>query len=102
MKYDVMTAVLCILGWLIHWGMSWAEEFKANKTTLKGYIEKNPPAFYTSVLATIAAYLVGPEILTVAGIEIPQNGVQLLGAFFVGYFADSAVYKLANLSKKAQ
>lgn len=102
MKFDLMTAVLCVLGWALHWLTSWGEEFKANKLPLSGYIEKNPPAFYVSVLATIAAYLIGPELLTTVGIEIPKTGgVQLLGAFAVGYFADSAVYKFANLAKKA-
>jgi hypothetical protein len=103
MKFDAMTAFLCILGWALHWLTSWGEDFKANKTSLRGYIAKNPPAFYVSVFATIAAYLIGPDLLTAAGIDLPQTaGVKLLGAFAIGYFADSAVYKFANLAKKAE
>lgn len=102
MKFELMTAILCLLGWALHWLTSWGEDFKANQTSLVGFIEKNPPAFYVSVFATIAAYLIGPDLLTTVGIDLPQTGgVKLLGAFAVGYFADSAVYKFANLSKKA-
>lgn len=102
MKFDVMTAVLCLLGWALHWLTSWGEAWKADKTSLYGYIEKNPPAFYVSVLATIAAYMIGPDLLTTVGIDVPDSGgVKLLGAFAVGYFADSAVYKFANLAKKS-
>jgi len=101
MKFDTMTAVLCLLGWALHWLTSWGEAFKADKTTLRGYVEKSPPAFYTSVLATIAAYLIGPDMLTMTGIDLPQtSGVKFLGAFAVGYFADSIVYKFSNLAKK--
>lgn len=102
MKFDITTAVLCLLGWALHWLTSWGEAFKANKTSISGYISLNPPAFYVSVLATIAAYLIGPDLLITVGIDLPQTGgVTLLGAFAVGYFADSAVYKFANLAKKA-
>ena len=101
MKFEVMTAVLCVLGWVLHWLMSWREDFKVNKTPLLGYIENNPPAFYISVLATIAAYLIGPDLLSTVGIELPTTGgVPLLGAFAVGYLADSAIYKFSNLAKK--
>jgi hypothetical protein len=103
MKFELMTAILCVIGWLLHWLMSWGEEFKANKTTLRGYVESNPPAFYVSVLATIAAYLIGPDLLTTVGIDLPDTGgVRLLGSFALGYFADSAVYKFAKLSKKSE
>jgi hypothetical protein len=101
MKFEVMTAVLCLLGWALHWLTSWGEAFKADKTSLSGYIAANPPAFYVSVLATIAAYMIGPDLLTMIGVDLPTTGgVKLLGSFAVGYFADSAVYKFANLAKK--
>lgn len=102
MRFDMMTAFLCLLGWALHWLTSWGEAFKANKTSLRGYIETNPPAFYVSVLATVAAYMIGPDLLTTVGIDLPTTGgVKLLGSFAVGYFADSAVYKFANLAKKS-
>lgn len=103
MKFEITTAVLVLLGWALHWLTSWGEEFKASKLSLRGYIAQNPPAFYVSVLATIVAYIIGPDLLTAVGIDLPQTGgVKLLGAFAVGYFADSAVYKFAKLSKKAE
>ncbi len=101
MKFELVPAVLVLLGWALHWLTSWGEDFKVNKTNLRGYIAKNPPAFYISVFATVAAYLIGPTFLATVGIDLGQAGdLKLLGAFGVGYFADSAVYKFANLSKK--
>jgi hypothetical protein len=103
MKFEVTTAVLVLLGWALHWLTSWGEEWKTAKTTLREYIANNPPAFYISVFATVAAYLIGPDLLMATGIDLPTTGgVKLIGAFAIGYFADSAVYKFAKLSKKAE
>lgn len=104
MNYALDTAVLCFLGWAAHWFASWGEMWKTQRKSLVDFIDDNPPAFWFSLTATIAVYLIGPSILPAMGVTLPAqlngDGVRLIAAFGAGYMADSVVYKVANLIKK--
>jgi hypothetical protein len=106
MKFEILTAVICLLGWLAHWLASWGEAWKTDKKGLIDFIDDNPPAFFFSLIATVAVYLMGPAVFDVFGITLPvafdDPSVKGVVAFFVGYTADSCVYKVANILPKKQ
>jgi len=103
MTYEFDTAVLCLLGWLLHWLGSWGEARKVTKIDLVKYVQATPATFWFSVIATLAIYLMGPGILPSIGIDLPDSpGIKLLGSFLVGYSADSIVYKVAALLRKVE
>ena len=103
MHFELDTGLLCLLGWLTHWMASWWEAWKVKKLSLLDFLNENPPAFWFSITATLAVYLIGPAALNSFGVQLPaamdSDGVALLIAFMLGYMADSIVYKIANVAK---
>ena len=107
MKIDFATALLCTLGWILHWLGSWGEAWKKERKGLIDFIDDNPPAFWFSLIATVAVYLLGPTtivaVLSTFGVTLPpafdNQVVKLLFAFVAGYMADSIVYKISNLAQ---
>ncbi len=101
MHFALDTAILCALGWALHWFGSWGEAYKKHKLSLADFILESPPAFGFSVTATLALYLMGPAALPSFGIVLPDSpGLLMVGAFLIGYAADSAVYKIATLVRR--
>lgn len=98
--FEWQTALMCVLGWGLHWLWSWREAWKTEHITLLDYIDDDPPAFWFSVLATLICYLIGPSGFSALGITLPAGTpetVPALIAAVVGYSADSIVYKIANV-----
>ena len=97
-----LAAFICALGWIAHWLASWGEQWKINKSSLLDYIESNLPAFWYSIVITVAVYLVGPGLLKSVGVDLPIDAITLrnLAAFIAGYLSDSIVYKISNLLRK--
>lgn len=104
MNFQWATFTLLILGWSGHWFMSWGVAYKLNKKSLLDFIDDDPPTFWFSVVSTVAAYLIGPELLKILGVELPdgidKDGIAKVAAFVGGYTADSLVAKIAGLVKK--
>lgn len=101
MKFELYTAVICFLGWIAHWLFSWMEAWKTKRQGLIDFVDDNPPAFFFSIVVTVAVYMIGPAIFTVLGIDLPEGfsdpAVKGVIAFVAGYMADSFIYKVANL-----
>lgn len=106
MKFEIYTASICFLGWVLHWLSSWGEAWKKHHQTLLDYVDDNPPAFYTSVVGTLAIYLIGPSIAPAVGLTLPvafdDPAVKGVIAFLAGYGADSLVYKIATFLPKKE
>jgi hypothetical protein len=107
MYFEVSTFVLCTLGWITHWLMSWGEEWKASRMTIWEYILENPPGFLVSAASTLLLYLLGPDMLAFFEFAIPDEVaakaefLKLFCAAAVGYMGDSLFYKLTTLFKKS-
>lgn len=101
------TLFLCAAGWLTHWLMSWAKSWKANRKGFRDYIDDNPPAFWISVVATVACYVIGPTALPFFGVHLEQMPgataatIANLGAYIIGFGADWLVSSVAKLVGRA-
>ena len=104
--WSYTTLALCLSGWTLHWLASWAQSYKKTKQTLRAYVNENAPIFYFSIIATCSLYIIGPDVLILVGLDLQHLGsgaastVANLGAFAIGYIADSVVYKLASFARK--
>jgi hypothetical protein len=105
--WSYTTLALCLSGWTLHWLASWGQAWKKSKITMRAYVNENAPVFYFSIIATCSLYIVGPDVLTLVGLDLQHLGsnaastVANLGAFAIGYIADSVVYKLSNIAGKS-
>lgn len=101
------TVFLCTAGWLSHWLMSWAKAWKAKRLGFVDFVDDNPPAFWLSVVAAVALYIIGPYALEFVGINLatmPHASAAVianLGAFVIGFGADWFVYGVATIFKRA-
>jgi hypothetical protein len=108
LSWSYVTLFLCFAGWATHWLSSWGEQWRLNKASLKDYYYSNVPAFWFSVIATAALYVVGPGLLPLIGLNMATlpgataTAVANLGALTIGYMADSMMYKIANLVRKVE
>jgi len=105
MTFTLDTAILCLLGWIAHWLANWGEAYKIKRTGLLAFIEDNPPAFWLSLICTVAIYLIGPGVLQTIGVTLPsadQYAMKLGFAFIAGFMADYVVYKWMAMVKKEQ
>lgn len=100
------TIALCTAGWASHWLMSWGKRWKRERLRLVAFVSDNPPAFWLSVVATLAFYVIGPQILPFLGVDIssiPKDTASVLanfGAFFLGLSSDWFVYGFATMLKR--
>ena len=101
------TLLLCSAGWLTHWLMSWAKSWKESRKGFGDFINDNPPAFWVSVVATIACYVIGPSALPFFGIHLEQMPgataatIANLGAYVIGFASDWLVSSVAKLVRRA-
>lgn len=100
------TIALCAAGWTSHWLMSWGKRWKKERLGFRAFLQDNPPAFWLSVVATLAFYVIGPQILPFLGVDIsaiPKDTASVLanfGAFFLGLSSDWFVYGIATIARR--
>lgn len=103
MNFSYDTALMCMLGWFLHWTAGWGVEWKINKLSLMDYLLLSPPTFFFSLFSTLALYLIGPDLIAMLGVALPggsQQSLKLALALMVGFAADSLFNKLADLFKR--
>jgi hypothetical protein len=93
LHFDIATAVMALLGFLLHFTGRWAEWWRTEgEASPIAYLRHDPPGWLFATVATVAAYLILPEIGGMVGMaEITTTPG---GAFLVGYAASSLGAKL--------
>lgn len=93
LHFSIATAIMALLGFVLHFLGRWAEYWRT--TGHFGpieYLRQDPPGWAFATIATVAAYLILPEIGGIVGLaEITATPG---GAFLVGYAASSLGAKL--------
>lgn len=104
MYFEKVTAILCALGWVLHWLASWGTAWKVDKIHLFTFLFVSPPVLLFSIVATVTMYLMGPAALAAFDVVIPgdANTLKLLAALAVGYMGDSLVTRIAALLPSKQ
>ncbi len=94
LHFTVATAVMALLGFVLHFLGRWAEFWRVTQGGIGplDYLRQDPPGWLFATVATVAAYLILPEIGGLAGMS--ELTTTPSGAFLVGYAASSIGAKL--------
>lgn len=107
MKLQVLTALMCIAGWVLHWLASWGVARIKEKKSLLDFLDDDPAALWYSIISTAVIFAFGPSLMPMIGIHLEDTNpdtvrtLALLSALFAGYFGDSIVRKLVTLGGAA-
>jgi len=91
------TALVCLLGWLLHWTLAWGEEWKKGRVSVLDYAWRSPPAFLSSLLGTLLAYLLLPDMVPLLGFS---SG--MLASAVIGVAGDAVIPRIINLARPGQ
>lgn len=93
LHFTAATAVMAGLGFLLHFLGRWAEYWRTGgKVGPAEYVRQDPPGWAFATIATVAAYLVLPEIGGLLG--APSITTTPGGALAASYMASSLGAKL--------
>ena len=93
LHFEVATATMALLGFLLHFASRWAEFTRTHgKIGPVPYVKNDAPGWMFAVTATVATYLILPEIGGIVGMA--ELTITPGGAFLVGYTASSLGAKL--------
>lgn len=97
LHFELATAIMALLGFALHFAGRWAEHWRTSTVKLGpwAYVTLDPPGWMFATVATVAAYLILPEIGGMVGMD--EITTTPGGAFLVGYAASSLGAKMPAL-----